>query len=103
MRPAPKNKRFVDKRITAKARARDGACLYGLWHKDGCSGGLDGHHIIPVGVGGPDTLENVITLCRWHHTLAEARRIEADELRRLLYHYHGYDKSDVGNSLEATC
>ena len=111
MRPMPKPKRVVDKRVTEKARARDGACLYGLWHKDGCVGGLDGHHIIPVGVGGPDLLENVITLCRRHHTLAEARKIDPREFRRLLSHYHRYTYddlghpilSDVGNLLEAPC
>ena len=108
MRSTPKPKRIVDSQVTEKARARDGVCLYGIWHKDGCKGILDGHHIIPVGVGGPDVIENVITLCRWHHTLAEARKIEPDEFRRLLSLYHGYKYddlgrpiSDVGNSLEA--
>jgi hypothetical protein len=93
---APKPKRTVDTQVTRKARERDGACLYGLWHKDGCQGGLDGHHIIPVGVGGPDVIENVITLCRWHHVLAEAHRILADECRRLLTRYHGYQYDDLG-------
>ena len=77
-----------------EARERDGVCLYGLWHKGQvngpCSGGADGHHILPVGVGGPDLIQNVIRLCRWHHTVAEARLIEPDELRAILTHYYGY-------------
>lgn len=108
MSAAPKQQRVVDNQVTSKARARDGACLYGLWHKDGCKGLLDGHHIIPIGTGGPDVPENVISLCRWHHTLAEALKIDPDELRRLmaLYHHYEYDElgrpilSDVGNVLE---
>ena len=106
---APKPKRIKDSVITRKARNRDCACLYGLWHKDGCKGILDGHHIIPVGVGGPDVVENVISLCRWHHTLAEARRIDPGELCRLMTVYHNYQYddlgqpilSDVGNTSEA--
>lgn len=109
MPAAPKHTRLVDRTITDKARARDGVCLYGIWHKDGCRGGLDGHHIIPVGTGGPDVIENVISLCRWHHTLAEAVKITAEEFRRLLSRYYGYKydelgwpiMSDVGDLLEA--
>jgi hypothetical protein len=99
MLAAPKPKRIVDSAVTRKARDRDGACLYGLWHKDGCRGILDGHHITPVGVGGPDVIENVISLCRWHHTLAEARRIEPDELRRLMTVYHQYEYDDLGQPI----
>jgi hypothetical protein len=96
MPSCPKPRRVVAPNITRLARQRDGYCLYGLWHKDGCSNDLDGHHIIPVGVGGPDILENVISLCRKHHTLAEARRIEPDELRRLMGVYHGYQYEENG-------
>ena len=110
MTSAPKPSRTVDRKVTEKARKRDGVCLYGIWHKDGCNGGLDGHHIIPVGLGGPDVVENVISLCRWHHTLAEARKLEPDEFRRLLSHYHSYTYDDLGQPilsdvghLEAQC
>lgn len=106
--PAPKPVRIKDRLVTEKARRRDGVCLYGLRHKDGCQGGLDGHHIIPVGVGGPDLIENVISLCRWHHKLAEARKIEPEEFREILTYHFGYKyddlgwpMSDVGKLLEA--
>lgn len=87
---------------TAKRRVRtkrDGACLYGLIHKDGCSAGLDAHHLIPEGVGGPDVDENLISLCRKHHTLAEAGKIQAAELRRILTYYFDYQYDDLGRPL----
>lgn len=100
LRPAPKRKRIVDRKVTEKARARDGVCLYGIFHRGaqhgGCKGGLDGHHIIPVGIGGPDVIENIISLCRWHHTVAEALMITAGELRPILSRYYGYKYDDLG-------
>ena len=33
---------------------------------------LDLHHITPVNAGGPDTLENLTTLCRGHHQMSHA-------------------------------
>jgi predicted restriction endonuclease len=59
-------------------------------HKDGCSGGLDGHHITEVGEGGDDVIENIISLCRWHHGLAQEYRITKEELYAILALYHGY-------------
>jgi hypothetical protein len=97
--PVPKPVRFTNSQVTKKARTRDGVCLYGIWHKDGCQGGLEGHHIIPVGVGGPDVIENVITLCSWHHKLAEARKIDPDEFRTLLSRYHGYRYDKLGRPI----
>ena len=95
----PKSKRVVDKKITSRAKTRDGTCLYGLVNQGrtygACQGGLDGHHMNPVGTGGADVLENVITLCRWHHTLAEDRRIEQRELQAIMTLYHGYEYPGV--------
>ena len=88
--PAPKHKRIVQHDITAQARQRDGVCLYGLLHKDGCIGGLDGHHIEGRGEGGDDVLENIVSLCRYHHGEAEAHRITKRELKAILTLYHGY-------------
>ena len=87
---APKHKRTIDYTATALARRRDGVCLYGLLHKDGCKGGLDGHHITGRGEGGDDVITNIISLCRWHHTLAELLRITKEELYSILSLYHGY-------------
>ena len=64
--------------------------MYGLLHKDGCKGGLDGHHIKGVGEGGDDVVENIISLCRWHHTKAELALITKEELFAILTLYHGY-------------
>jgi hypothetical protein len=44
----------------------------------------------PVGVGGDDVLENVISLCRKHHDMAGACRIEKRELQAIMTLYHGY-------------
>ena len=96
----PKPKRLVVSNITFRARKRDGACLYGLWHKDGCQGGLDGHHMIPVGAGGPDELWNIISLCRWHHTKVELLLIKPEELRRLMTVYHGFHYDEYGFLME---
>jgi 5-methylcytosine-specific restriction endonuclease McrA len=70
-----------------------------LIHKDGCSSGLDAHHIIPEGVGGPDVEENLISLCRKHHNLAEDRTITADQLRAVLTHFFGYQYDANGHPL----
>jgi 5-methylcytosine-specific restriction endonuclease McrA len=42
------------------------------------------HHIIPRRQGGPDMLDNLITLCPNHHTMADRGLISVEELRALL-------------------
>jgi 5-methylcytosine-specific restriction endonuclease McrA len=89
---------IVDPSAKRRVRTkRDGVCLYGLIHKDGCSGGLDAHHIIPEGVGGPDVDENLISLCRKHHNLAEARIITPEVLQQILSHLFGYQYDANGH------
>jgi hypothetical protein len=56
-----------------------------------CSGGLDPHHIDTVGSGGNDDLKNLISLCRKHHDMAQARKISAGELKELLHDYYAYE------------
>ncbi|GAX59901.1 endonuclease [Candidatus Scalindua japonica] len=34
-----------------------------------CNGSLQAHHIIPLSNGGTNTLTNLITLCKYHHSL----------------------------------
>lgn len=101
----PKKVRIQDSAITRKARKRDIYCLYGVKNNQKQKkdpfyrcwvGTLDGHHIIPVGVGGPDVMENVISLCRKHHIYAEDRRISPDELRAILTHYYGFQYDENG-------
>jgi hypothetical protein len=71
-------------------KKRDGVCLWGLFKKDGCSGGLDAHHIITRGAGGPDDRKNLISLCRKHHMEAQEYRIKPEELRAVLIKMYGY-------------
>lgn len=52
---------------TDPAILRDGACVIG-----GSMVLLCPHHIIHTGAGGPDTLENKVTLCLEHHTQVHA-------------------------------
>ena len=59
--------------------------------RDGCSGGLDPHHIKTKGSGGDDTKENLITLCRKHHDQAQARKIKAGTLRKILRRFFHYE------------
>lgn len=80
----------MDPEFSRIIKQRDGVCLYGLLHKDGCRGPLDPHHIDPRGLGGPDEKENGIGLCRKHHDMAEDRRITQEELYAILALYHGY-------------
>jgi 5-methylcytosine-specific restriction endonuclease McrA len=69
---------------------RDGYCLWGLFKRDGCSAGLDAHHIIFKGAGGDDDRKNLITLCRKHHQEAQERKISADDLSAILTRLFGY-------------
>lgn len=73
---------------------RDKTCLYGFWHSNECRFGLDPHHIVKRSASGGDTAENVITLCRKHHDMAEANLIKAGELREILKEIYGYDYED---------
>jgi 5-methylcytosine-specific restriction endonuclease McrA len=62
----------------AAVRKRDGnACVV-----CGTEHGLSVHHIVPARQGGSDELDNLVTLCRFHHGLAEtwARGRRAREL-----------------------
>jgi hypothetical protein len=94
-RPAPKPSRIIDEATRKRVvKNRDGICLWGLEHPGQygpCSAGLDGHHIISRGSGGDDVEENLITLCRWHHIMAENHVIKPEELQAILrrrFHYN---------------
>jgi len=85
-----KDERTIDPQVLLAAKERDGYCLWGLVKKDGCSAGLDPHHIQTRGSGGDDDLRNLICLCRKHHDEAHARRISPEELRGVLARFYGY-------------
>lgn len=48
----------------------------GLWPHE-CVGPLDAHHVKARGVGGEDTLENLVSLCRKSHTWVTEHPVEA--------------------------
>ena len=77
----PKPKRIKNRAVLDYVvHKRDGICMWGLTHpgeQGPCSPGLDPHHITNRGAGGDDAEENLITLCRWHHDLAQSHRIPA--------------------------
>ena len=85
MRPAPKpQKRKVDPSVYQKVMERDGCCLWGMLHQDGCAGRLHMHHITFRSRGGDDSMENIITLCRKHHDQAHRHQISPEELTEVL-------------------
>ena len=87
MAACPKPSRTVDEDAIEKTR-NFGVCIYGLVAKDGCSGGLDVHHIKTRGSGGGDTGDNLILLCRKHHQEAHMGLISKDLLRAAVRHFY---------------
>lgn len=69
---------------------RDGVCLAGLILRDGCTAGVEVHHIASRGSGGDDTPENLICLCRRHHHRAHHGLISRGKLRAILTLYWKY-------------
>ena len=64
-------RRQVPKRIRRAVLARDRQCVI-----DSCQSTyrLQAHHVIPRRDGGPDTADNLATLCWYHHHIAIHRR-----------------------------
>ena len=90
MNPTLKQERLVSPETLKRVKQRDGVCLWGLVARDGCSSGLDAHHIEFKGAGGDDDLKNLICLCRRHHQLAQERKIAPQALREVLSRFYGY-------------
>ncbi|MDE0370623.1 MAG: DUF222 domain-containing protein [bacterium] len=63
--------RQTPKRLRRAVLARDRKCVI-----DSCQSGyrLQTHHVIPRRNGGPDTADNLATLCWYHHHIAIHRR-----------------------------
>lgn len=58
----------VPKDIYAQVVLRDQGCRASLLAPDvRCFGRLDPHHVLRKSQGGPDTLDNLVLLCRAHH------------------------------------
>ena len=83
---SPKPSRTVDTNAIQRER-NYGVCKYGLLAKDGCSGGLDVHHIDTRGSGGGDVKGNLILLCRRHHNRAHQGLISKQQLRDAVRHF----------------
>jgi len=64
---------------------RDRCCMYGFFYGDPCkTRALHVHHIQKRSQLGPDHPDNLITLCAWHHDLAERHEITPEQLRHIL-------------------
>lgn len=68
--------------------ARDGNCM-GRELPGACFGRIDPHHIKMRSQGGLDTLDNLISLCRAHHSWVHEHPEESYELGFLK---HGWEK-----------
>jgi hypothetical protein len=51
--------------------------------------------MIQRGVRGDDVIENIISLCRKHHRMAEEYLITREELQAIMTLYHGYQYPGV--------
>jgi hypothetical protein len=60
-----KKKRIVDPKLLREVRSRGCAAAY----EGGCFGRVDPHHLRTRGAGGDDVEENLMALCRMHHTV----------------------------------
>lgn len=66
---AGRRSRGVQKAIYAEVILRDGGCVAAtLVRGVQCAGRIDPHHVLRRSHGGPDTPENLVCLCRAHHS-----------------------------------
>ena len=74
------------------ALARDGACLYGWKYPNGrcVHGVIHPHHMKTRGSGGDDSAENIISLCPYHHDLAQSHSIPIEILHAIMTELYGY-------------
>jgi len=64
----------VRSELRAQAMERDGGCL---WPDDGQHDGpLEMAHLQQASQGGPDTLDNVVMLCQFHHDVLDNRTVK---------------------------
>lgn len=84
--PKPE-RRIVNPDFYKAVHERDGVCLWGMCHHDGCQGPLEAHHIVPRGRGGDDLPENGILLCQKHHQQYHRHEISEEELREVLDYF----------------
>jgi hypothetical protein len=76
--------RYVRRAVVREVYARDeGQCTFVSANGRRCSerGALELHHVIPFGLGGPATVENLRVLCRAHNALFAERDFGADHIQ----------------------
>lgn len=98
----------IRSQLRAEALERDDhRCQWPGCNQTG-AGNLDMAHIVPVGSGGKDVIENVLMLCKaWHHDMHDGRSQRSLHEYRLLlldwlYLRHGYYKRRVTDPNEIT-
>ena len=80
LRPG-KRSRGVPADIRTTVALRDGGCVARTAIPSvACWGRLDPHHVLRRSQGGPDTPDNLVTLCRAHHEYVHGHPAEARAL-----------------------
>jgi hypothetical protein len=78
--PLAKRMRVIDRAALDRARNRGGCEVPGCPHV----GTVDAAHIKSKGSGGDDTDDNLVSLCRLHHTLHHDGKIQDEDLRAIV-------------------
>ncbi len=60
------------------------------WPSDDHMFGLEMAHLIQLSQGGSDTVDNVVTLCRWHHDVLDNRAILKGRRTAIMQLLKGY-------------
>jgi 5-methylcytosine-specific restriction endonuclease McrA len=83
--------RYVPRAVVREVYARDeGQCTFVSSNARRCSerGALELHHVIPFGLGGPTTVDNLRIVCRAHNALFAERDFGADHIRLKRSQHH---------------
>ncbi len=70
----------VPKDVYEAVIARDAGCVARMVLPFPCQGRIDPHHVHRRSQGGQDTMENLISLCRLHHSWVHDHPAESYEL-----------------------
>lgn len=79
----------VPKDVYQEVLARDHGCRAAGVAPGQCAGRIDPHHVLRRSQGGPDTVENLISLCRLHHSWVHEHPAESYAFGFLK---HGWDQ-----------
>jgi 5-methylcytosine-specific restriction endonuclease McrA len=90
--------RYVPRAVVREVYARDeGQCTFVSSNARRCSerGTLELHHVIPFGLGGPATVDNLRVVCRAHNALFAERDFGADHIRRKRSQHHSKQQTTM--------